>query len=94
MTQTAERGEAVPPGTMTPLGLVQAAGIPIGDALAELASTVDGLSTQEAATRLDQVGPNAVREHGANGWGVLARQPVAGALGRNCPRVVLPRGTQ
>jgi len=74
MTQTAERGEAVPPGTVTPLGLVQAAGIPIGDALAELASTVDGLSAQEAATRLDQVGPNAVREHGANGWGVLARQ--------------------
>lgn len=42
--------------------------------LLDLGSGSDGLTRQEAARRLTVEGPNAVRTHRANGWGVLLRQ--------------------
>ena len=42
--------------------------------LAELGSTPEGLSTDEAGRRLADVGPNALRSHGARPLAVLARQ--------------------
>lgn len=42
--------------------------------LSELGSTPEGLSTGEAGRRLAEVGPNALRSHGARPLAVLARQ--------------------
>jgi Mg2+-importing ATPase len=45
-----------------------------GDVLRALASAEDGLSTAEAQRRLQLVGPNALRSHGARPLSVLVRQ--------------------
>ncbi len=42
--------------------------------LGELGSAPTGLTHDEARRRLQEVGPNAVRTHRANGWAVLLRQ--------------------
>jgi P-type Mg2+ transporter len=42
--------------------------------LEQLTSTPAGLTNNEASARLEQLGPNAVRTHRANGWAVLGRQ--------------------
>lgn len=42
--------------------------------LEQLASSPGGLDSDEAASRLSRVGPNAVRTHHAQPWRVLARQ--------------------
>ena len=42
--------------------------------LAALGSGADGLSPAEAARRLEIVGPNALRSHGASAWRVLSNQ--------------------
>ena len=51
-----------------------AASHPIDDVLAALGTTRSGLSSAEAAERLRQFGPNAVRTHRARALPVLARQ--------------------
>ncbi len=56
------------------LALGSAAGLSADDVLARLESTADGLSRDEARTRLAQVGPNALRSHGARPFTVLVRQ--------------------
>jgi Mg2+-importing ATPase len=56
------------------LTLASAAALPADDVLGRLASTVDGLSRDEAEARLAQVGPNALRSHGARPFAVLVRQ--------------------
>ncbi|HEX2708015.1 MAG TPA: magnesium-translocating P-type ATPase, partial [Solirubrobacterales bacterium] len=57
-----------------PLQLRSAATMPCGDVLSALASAENGLSTAEAQRRLRQVGPNALRSHGARPLAVLMRQ--------------------
>ncbi len=42
--------------------------------LETLGSSEDGLTPQDAARRLAEVGPNALRSHGASAWRVLANQ--------------------
>lgn len=54
--------------------LRDAATAPAQDVLRALASRPGGLSTREAHERLGQVGPNALRTHGARPLAVLARQ--------------------
>jgi Mg2+-importing ATPase len=56
------------------LELAAAAALPPAAALAELESTAGGLSSAEAARRLGQHGPNALRSHGVSVFSVLVRQ--------------------
>jgi P-type Mg2+ transporter len=56
------------------LALVSAAALSADDVLGRLESTGDGLSHDEARVRLTQVGPNALRSHGAQPFAVLVRQ--------------------
>lgn len=46
----------------------------VDEVIAAVGSTISGLSGDEARRRLEQLGPNALRTHKANGWAVLARQ--------------------
>jgi Mg2+-importing ATPase len=46
----------------------------VDEVIAAVGSTPSGLSGEEARRRLERVGPNALRTHKANPWGVLARQ--------------------
>ncbi len=46
----------------------------VDEVLADLGSSVSGLSAAEAARRLASVGPNAIRSHTASAWAVLGRQ--------------------
>ncbi|WP_445153412.1 magnesium-translocating P-type ATPase [Arthrobacter sp. Hor0625] len=64
------------PGTRgTPaLAVADAAATPAAAVLAALGSSPGGLPETEAARRLAEVGPNAVRSHQAGGWSVLGRQ--------------------
>lgn len=54
--------------------LHDAAALEPADVLARLATTGDGLSAAEVDRRLAEVGPNALRTHGARPWRVLASQ--------------------
>ncbi len=56
------------------LPITDAASLAAEQVLEQLASGPEGLSDQEAAARLEELGPNAVRTHRANGWAVLGRQ--------------------
>ncbi|MGO4192361.1 magnesium-translocating P-type ATPase [Arthrobacter sp. YAF17] len=56
------------------LAIADAAHRPANEVLERLGSSVEGLSSSEAAQRLLEVGPNAVRTHQASGWSVLGRQ--------------------
>lgn len=56
------------------LPITEAASLAVEQVLERLASSEAGLSEQEAAARLADLGPNAVRTHRANGWAVLGRQ--------------------
>lgn len=51
-----------------------AASLPADQVLAQLGSSASGLPPEEAKARLQELGPNAVRTHRANGWAVLGRQ--------------------
>lgn len=62
-----------------PLAVSRAAARPVAAVLDELGSGENGLSAAEAASRLKEVGPNAVRTHVASGWAVLGRQFDAGS---------------
>lgn len=64
---------AAPPG----LAVTDAAARPADAVLADLRSSAQGLTSQEAAVRLRTGGPNAVRAHHARPWSVLARQSEA-----------------
>ncbi|MET3810269.1 magnesium-translocating P-type ATPase [Arthrobacter sp. UYEF3] len=57
-----------------PLTIADAAGTEADTVLARLGSAPGGLAADEAAERLAQLGPNAVRTHEASGWSVLGRQ--------------------
>ena len=50
------------------------AGAPLTDVLRWLDTSVDGLSSEAAATRLARVGPNSLRTHRVSAWAVLRRQ--------------------
>ncbi|MDQ0635049.1 Mg2+-importing ATPase [Arthrobacter pascens] len=56
------------------LPIVDAASLAAEQVLEQLNSGPAGLSDPEAAARLAELGPNAVRTHRANGWAVLGRQ--------------------
>jgi P-type Mg2+ transporter len=56
------------------LALASAAVQPAEDVLGYLESTAAGLSQEQASARLAEVGPNALRTHGARPFAVLARQ--------------------
>jgi Mg2+-importing ATPase len=56
------------------LDLATAATLEPEDVLARLGGSADGLSGGEAGRRLEEVGPNVLRSHGARFWSVLARQ--------------------
>ena len=57
-----------------PLAIAEAAHRPADEVLERLGSGVEGLSSGEAARRLAELGPNALRTHQASGWSVLGRQ--------------------
>lgn len=54
--------------------MAHAAQLPVEEVLDQLGSGSGGLASVEAAKRLADVGPNAVRTHQASGWSVLGRQ--------------------
>ena len=54
--------------------ITDAAGLTAGETLERLVSSPAGLPEEEAAVRLETLGPNAVRTHRANAWAVLGRQ--------------------
>jgi P-type Mg2+ transporter len=56
------------------LDLAAAAVLEPGVVLGRLASSEQGLAAEEARRRLEEVGPNVLRSHGARFWSVLARQ--------------------
>lgn len=56
------------------LPITDAASLAAGDVLKQLGSGSAGLSDDEAAIRLAEIGPNAVRTHRASGWAVFGRQ--------------------
>jgi P-type Mg2+ transporter len=56
------------------IGSAQAASAPVAELMSVLQSSVDGLSSAQAAARLAVVGPNAVRAHRVSALAVLARQ--------------------
>lgn len=57
-----------------PLAIADAAHQPVEEVVERLGSSIDGLGNSEAARRLAELGPNAVRTHQASGWSVLGRQ--------------------
>jgi Mg2+-importing ATPase len=66
--------ETRPPSDTPRLTIADAAAAPVVEVLDRLGSSALGLSSAEARRRLDQFGPNAVRDHRARALGVLARQ--------------------
>jgi Mg2+-importing ATPase len=56
------------------ISIVDVAQLPVERVLEQLGSESAGLASAEAAKRLAEVGPNAVRTHQASGWSVLGRQ--------------------
>ena len=66
-----EEGVAVP----SPVRAAESDALPADDVLARLGSGTLGLPGDEAAWRLQMVGPNAVRSHRAHAPSVLASQP-------------------
>ncbi len=67
----------------------QAAGAPIAEVMHRLQTSIDGLSSAEAATRLARVGPNSVRTHRVSAVGVLVRQLKNAVLGLLAATAVL-----
>jgi P-type Mg2+ transporter len=56
------------------MSITDAARLPADQVTEKLGSGTAGLTGAEAAKRLSELGPNAVRTHRANGWSVLGRQ--------------------
>ncbi len=59
---------------LQPLELVEAAGLPVAEALAKLESGETGLSSAEADRRLGVFGPNMLRSRGVSALSVFGRQ--------------------
>jgi P-type Mg2+ transporter len=59
---------------LAPLDMAAAGSLGAADVLARLGSTKEGLAAAEAARRLRELGPNAVRSHRARAFPVLGRQ--------------------
>ena len=59
---------------LQPLELVEAAALPVAEALAKLESGETGLSSAEAGRRLGVFGPNVLRSRGVSALSVLGRQ--------------------
>jgi Mg2+-importing ATPase len=74
MALTAEPSRTEPGAPWRPLELRSAATLGPDVVLERLASGPHGLSSQEAARRLEKVGPNALRSHGARPLVILVRQ--------------------
>ena len=74
MVVAAEPGLRPGAGTWRSLELRAAAMIAADAVVETLASTAQGLSSEEASRRLADVGPNALRSHGARPLAVFARQ--------------------
>src|SRR5512132_4661986 len=74
MAISAQRERGAPTASWRSLPLKAAATMDCDAVLAELGSTPEGLSADEAGRRLAEVGPNALRSHGARPLEVLARQ--------------------
>jgi Mg2+-importing ATPase len=74
MAIPAQHERAAPAATWRPLPLASAATMDTDAVLSALASGPAGLSGAEAARRLAEDGPNALRSHGARPLAVLARQ--------------------
>jgi len=70
-----------PSVTKTPLSQRWAATAALEEVLARLDSSTDGLSSTEAAARLQRYGPNARRTHRVNALAVLGRQLRSVVLG-------------
>ena len=66
--------ESPPARAWQSLQLRSAATMSVNDVLGALTSSGDGLTTTEANRRLQQIGPNALRSHGARPLTVLLRQ--------------------
>jgi P-type Mg2+ transporter len=69
-----ETNELTVTGANTHLDLAAAAVLEPEAVLDRLGSSEQGLSAEEARRRLEEVGPNVLRSHGARFWSVLARQ--------------------
>ena len=54
--------------------IANSAQLTAGELLGELGSAPTGLTGEQARLRLQEIGPNAVRTHRANGWSVFLRQ--------------------
>jgi Mg2+-importing ATPase len=74
MAATAEREQSEPAAPWRPLELRSAATMETEAVLRNLASGRQGLSSEEAARRLDELGPNALRSHGARPVSIFLRQ--------------------
>jgi P-type Mg2+ transporter len=74
MVLTAERKRAGTDGSWQSIELRVAATLDTDAVLAELGSSPHGLPSEEAGRRLAQVGPNALRTHGARVLEVFVRQ--------------------
>ncbi|MGZ6577295.1 MAG: magnesium-translocating P-type ATPase [Solirubrobacteraceae bacterium] len=74
MALTGERERSDTLGAWRPLELRSAASMDVDQVLVGLKSTPQGLPSEEAARRLRQVGPNALRSHGARALTIFMRQ--------------------
>ena len=74
MVVTEPRDQVEADESWRPIGLRAAAPLSTDVVLRELRSTPEGLTSDEASRRLAEVGPNALRSHGARVVEVLARQ--------------------
>ena len=74
MALTAERERTEPVAAWRPLELRSAATMDRDAVLEQLASSRPGLTSDEAARRLEEVGPNALRSHGARPLVIFLRQ--------------------
>jgi Mg2+-importing ATPase len=74
MAVEVRRTESPPANAWRALQLRSAATMSPAGVLGALASEENGLSPAEARRRLQQVGPNALRSHGARPLAVLLRQ--------------------
>jgi P-type Mg2+ transporter len=70
-----------PSVTLTSLSQGWVASAPFEEVLARLDSSADGLSSAQAAARLKQYGPNALRTHRVSAIAVLGRQLRSAVLG-------------
>ncbi|MGN6301830.1 MAG: magnesium-translocating P-type ATPase [Angustibacter sp.] len=68
----AQQGPAGAGGRLPPA--TRAARVPAPDVVRELGADVHGLTSPEAAARLERYGPNAVRTHEVRRWQVLVHQ--------------------